>query len=119
MVVEVGIGVGLGVAIQPVTVCVGRDGLVDGLCAVSGVLVGVPAGQVFDVAEGCGELLLGLGHVQGLGLLACGLQGGDPKSVSLEDVMTEFDLKQTTAYDRLKTAQDLYAAGQDLKSKSA
>ncbi|WP_228994398.1 DUF2637 domain-containing protein [Streptomyces sp. DH8] len=43
---------------------------------------------------------------------------GDPKSVSLEDVMNDFDLKQTTAYDRLKTAQDLYAA-RDLKSQTA
>ncbi|MGW1468573.1 DUF2637 domain-containing protein [Streptomyces sp. NPDC002308] len=52
-------------------------------------------------------------------VLARIVEAGDPKSVSLEDVMTEFDLKQTTAYDRLKTAQDLYLADRNLKSKSA
>lgn len=52
-------------------------------------------------------------------VLARIVEADDPKSVSLEDVMTEFDLKQTTAYDRLKTAQDLYAEAQNLKSKSA
>lgn len=52
-------------------------------------------------------------------VLARIVEVGDPKCVSLEDVMNDFDLKQTTAYDRLKTAQDLYAASQDLKSKSA
>ncbi|MFJ2279244.1 DUF2637 domain-containing protein [Streptomyces sp. NPDC087866] len=52
-------------------------------------------------------------------VLARIVEAGDPKSVSLEDVMNDFDLKQTTAYDRLKTAQDLYAASQNLKSKTA
>jgi DNA segregation ATPase FtsK/SpoIIIE-like protein len=52
-------------------------------------------------------------------VLARIVEAGDPKSVSLEDVMTDFDLKQTTAYDRLKTAQDLYAEAQNPKSKTA
>jgi hypothetical protein len=37
-------------------------------------------------------------------------ESGDPKSVSLEWVMEHFDLKQTTAYDRLATAQKLWTA---------
>ncbi|WP_159014254.1 MULTISPECIES: hypothetical protein [unclassified Streptomyces] len=45
-------------------------------------------------------------------------EAGDPRAVSLEDVMDRLSLKQTTAYDRLKTAQDLYAA-RDLKSQTA
>ncbi|MEU9998113.1 DUF2637 domain-containing protein [Streptomyces sp. NPDC050848] len=45
-------------------------------------------------------------------VLARLIEAGDPKSVSLEDVMRDFNLKQTTAYDRLSTAQDLYAKSQ-------
>ncbi|WP_106516746.1 DUF2637 domain-containing protein [Streptomyces himastatinicus] len=49
-------------------------------------------------------------------LLARMVEANDPKCVSLEDVMADFDLKQTTAYDRLKTAQQLYADAQNPKS---
>ncbi|MBP5918762.1 DUF2637 domain-containing protein [Streptomyces sp. LBUM 1486] len=45
-------------------------------------------------------------------LLVRMVEAGDPKCVSLEDVMRDFDLKQTTAYDRLSTAQQLYADAQ-------
>ncbi|MEU9703129.1 DUF2637 domain-containing protein [Streptomyces sp. NPDC047981] len=45
-------------------------------------------------------------------VLARLVEAGDPKCVSLEDVMRDFDLKQTTAYDRLSTAQNLYAKSQ-------
>lgn len=45
-------------------------------------------------------------------VLARLVAAGDPKSVSLEDVMTDFGLKQTTAYDRLSTAQQLYTQSQ-------
>ncbi|MET9436893.1 DUF2637 domain-containing protein [Streptomyces sp. NPDC006551] len=45
-------------------------------------------------------------------VLARLVAAGDPKSVSLDDVMRDFNLKQTTAYDRLSTAQDLYAKSQ-------
>uniref|UniRef100_UPI0030E0CDF6 DUF2637 domain-containing protein n=1 Tax=Streptomyces tubercidicus TaxID=47759 RepID=UPI0030E0CDF6 len=44
-------------------------------------------------------------------VLARIVQSRDPKSVSLEWVMEHFDLKQTTAYDRLATAQKLWAEG--------
>ncbi|WP_045562754.1 hypothetical protein [Streptomyces sp. FxanaA7] len=43
-------------------------------------------------------------------------QAGDPKAVSLEDVMNRLSLKQTTAYDRLSTAQQLYAAQPDAQT---
>jgi hypothetical protein len=36
-------------------------------------------------------------------------KAGGPKAVSLEEVMTRLSLKQTTAYDRLATAQKLWA----------
>ena len=45
-------------------------------------------------------------------LLARMVEAGDPKCVSLEDVMRDFDLKQTTAYDRLSTAQQLWSDAQ-------
>ncbi|MFD3516357.1 DUF2637 domain-containing protein [Streptomyces sp. NPDC058657] len=48
-------------------------------------------------------------------VLARLVEADDPKAVSLAEVMDDFDLTQTTAYDRLKTAQDLY---HDWKSKS-
>ncbi|MCL8016864.1 hypothetical protein [Streptomyces sp. AS02] len=44
-------------------------------------------------------------------------KAGDPKAVSLEDVMNRLGLTQTTAYDRLSTAQILFAEA--AKSKSA
>ena len=43
-------------------------------------------------------------------------KAGDPKAVSLEDVMARLHLKQTTAYDRLSTAQQLFA---DASAKTA
>lgn len=36
------------------------------------------------------------------------VEAGDPKAVSLEDVMAELGLKQTTAFDRLDAARKLY-----------
>lgn len=36
-------------------------------------------------------------------------QAGDPRSVSLEDVMARFGLKQTTAFDRLDAARKAWA----------
>lgn len=50
-------------------------------------------------------------------VLARMVEAGDPEAVSLKWVQEHFDLKQTTAYDRLVTAQRLYAEAQ--KSKSA
>ena len=44
------------------------------------------------------------------------VEADDPKCVSLEDVMRDFDLKQTTAYDRLVTAQRLYEKAKTSKS---
>ncbi|MEU7338691.1 DUF2637 domain-containing protein [Streptomyces sp. NPDC007074] len=49
-------------------------------------------------------------------VLARLVEANDPKSVSLAEVMDDFGLSQTTAYDRLKTAQELYAKAQESKS---
>ena len=43
-------------------------------------------------------------------------EAGDPNAVSLEQVQKRLDLKQTTAYDRLATAQQLFA---DASAKTA
>jgi hypothetical protein len=49
-------------------------------------------------------------------VLARMVEASDPEAVSLKWVMDHFDLKQTTAYDRLVTAQGLYAEAQNQKS---
>ncbi|MFF8910494.1 vegetative cell wall protein, partial [Streptomyces olivaceoviridis] len=41
----------------------------------------------------------------------------DPKAYPLSEVMADFGLTQTTAYDRLVTAQRLYEAAQNSKSE--
>lgn len=50
-------------------------------------------------------------------VLAHLIEAGDPKSYPLSEVMTDFGLTQTTAYDRLVTAQRLYADAQNPKSE--
>ncbi|MEU9014266.1 DUF2637 domain-containing protein [Streptomyces sp. NPDC048479] len=47
-------------------------------------------------------------------------EAGDPEAVSLEWVMEHFDLKQTTAYDRLSVARDMWKSskGQTQGSRS-
>jgi hypothetical protein len=45
-------------------------------------------------------------------ILARIAEAGDPKAMSLSEVMEDFGLTQTTAYDRLKTAQKLWAEAQ-------
>lgn len=49
-------------------------------------------------------------------VLARLLEAGDPKSYPLSEVMADFGLTQTTAYDRLVTAQRLYEKAQNPKS---
>ena len=50
-------------------------------------------------------------------VLARMVEANDPEAVSLKWIEEHFGLKQTTAYDRLKTAQQLYAAAQNPKSE--
>ncbi|WP_343235416.1 DUF2637 domain-containing protein [Streptomyces bauhiniae] len=50
-------------------------------------------------------------------VLARMVEADDPESVSLKWVQEHFNLKQTTAYDRLVTAQRLYAEAQNPKSE--
>lgn len=49
-------------------------------------------------------------------VLARMVEAGDPEAVSLKWVEERFGLKQTTAYDRLVTAQRLYAEAENQKS---
>jgi hypothetical protein len=46
-------------------------------------------------------------------VLARMVEASDPEAVSLKWIQEHFDLKQTTAYDRLVTAQQLYADAQN------
>jgi hypothetical protein len=52
-------------------------------------------------------------------VLARMVEAGDPEAVSLKWIQEHFDLKQTTAYDRLVTAQTLFAEAQNPKSETA
>lgn len=49
-------------------------------------------------------------------VLARMVEANDPEVVSLKWIEEHFDLKQTTAYDRLVTAQQMYRNAQNLKS---
>lgn len=48
-------------------------------------------------------------------VLARMVEADDPEAVSLKWIQEHFDLKQTTAYDRLVTAQNLFARAQNPK----
>ncbi|MFB7738323.1 DUF2637 domain-containing protein [Streptomyces sp. NPDC056112] len=50
-------------------------------------------------------------------VLARLVEANDPKAYPLSEVMADFELTQTTAYDRLVTAQRLYAEAQNPKSE--
>ncbi|MFE6474628.1 DUF2637 domain-containing protein [Streptomyces rochei] len=50
-------------------------------------------------------------------VLARMVEANDAEAVSLKWIEEHFGLKQTTAYDRLKTAQQLFAAAQNPKSE--
>jgi hypothetical protein len=52
-------------------------------------------------------------------VLARMVEASDPEAVSLKWIQEHFDLKQTTAYDRLVTAQQLYADAQNPKSEQS
>lgn len=100
---------------QPLPLCTGH-----GVEVALAVLPLALAGTLAEVAGEAGEDLADLqGRVgrrwrQGQinAVLTWIRKAGDPKAVSLEDVMARLHLKQTTAYDRLKTAQDLYMKSQ-------
>src|SRR5690348_13514878 len=49
-------------------------------------------------------------------VLARMVEANDPEAVSLKWIQERFDLKQTTAYDRLVTAQRLYEKAKNQKS---
>lgn len=100
---------------QPIPLCT-RHGVEIALAVLPLAL----AGTLAEVAGEAGEELADLqgrvgrhwrqGQIEAV--LAWIRKTGDPKAVSLEDVMTRLNLKQTTAYDRLSTAQQLWAEAQ-------
>lgn len=101
------------------------------LCTRHGVEVALavlPLALAGTLAEVAGEAGEDLAHLQGRvgrrwrqgqinAVLSWIRMAGDPKAVSLDEVKTRLSLKQTTAYDRLVTAQQLYTNAQNLKSE--
>lgn len=106
---------------QPLLLCT-RHGVEVALAVLPLALAGTLAEVAGEAGEDLADLQGRVGRRWRQGqinaVLAWIRRSGDPKSVSLEDVMTRLSLKQTTAYDRLKTAQDLYAEAQNPKSKT-
>ncbi|MFD3337410.1 DUF2637 domain-containing protein [Streptomyces sp. NPDC058700] len=82
----------------------------------SGSDAGATSETASDSASGSGPRAIGgqrsKRQAEVEAVLARLVAADDPKCVSLEDVMRDFGLKQTTAYDRLATAQTLYAQSQ-------
>ncbi|MFI2620372.1 hypothetical protein [Streptomyces sp. NPDC018584] len=101
---------------QPLPLCT-RHGVETALAVLPLALadsLAVLAGETEQELDGLADLQGRVGrhwrHGQINAVLSWIRKAGDAKGVSLEDVMTRLNLKQTTAYDRLKTAQELYAA---------
>ena len=105
---------------QPILLCT-RHGVEVALAVLPLALAGTLAEVAGETGEELADLQGRVGRRWRQGQINAVLtwirQTGDPKSVSLEDVMARLHLKQTTAYDRLVTAQRLYETAK--KSKSA
>ena len=97
---------------QPIPLC-HRHGVETALAvlplALAGTLAGLVAGPD-ELADLQGRVGTQWRQGQIEAVLAWIEEAGDSKAVSFEDVMDRLHLKQTTAYDRLKTAQALYTA---------
>ena len=104
---------------QPIPLC-GRHGVETALAVLPLALAGALAGLA-DQPDGLADLKGRVGRRWRQGQIEAVLswirEAGDTKTVSLEDVMERLSLKQTTAYDRLVTAQRLYANAQNPKSE--
>lgn len=107
---------------QPLPLCT-RHGVETALAVLPLALadtLAVQAGETAQELDGLADLQGRVGRNWRRGQINAVLswmhKAGDAKAVSLEDVMTRLGLKQTTAWDRLKTAQDLYAAARNTKS---
>lgn len=104
---------------QPLPLCT-RHGVEVALAVLPLALAGTLAEVAGEAGEDLADLQGRVGRRWRQGQINAVLswvrKAGDPKAVSLDDVMTRLALKQTTAYDRLKTAQDLFA---EARSKSA
>ena len=108
---------------QPILLCT-RHGVEVALAVLPLALAGTLAEVAGETGEELADLQGRVGRRWRQGQINAVLtwirQTGDPKSVSLEDVMARLHLKQTTAYDRLSTAQQLFAEARNPKStKSA
>jgi hypothetical protein len=104
---------------QPVHLCT-RHGVEVALAVLPLALAGTLAEVAGEAGEDLADLQGRVGRRWRQGQINAVLswiqKAGDPKAVSLEDVMARLHLKQTTAYDRLSTAQQLYA---DATAKTA
>lgn len=104
---------------QPILLCT-RHGVEVALAVLPLALAGTLAEVAGETGEELADLQGRVGRRWRQGQINAVLtwirQTGDPKSVSLEDVMARLHLKQTTAYDRLVTAQRLYENAKTSKS---
>jgi hypothetical protein len=104
---------------QPIPLCA-KHGVETALAVLPLALAGTLAGladQTDDLAELRGRVGRHWRQAQINAVHSWIQKAGDPKAVSLEDVMNRLSLTQTTAYDRLVTAQRLYAEAQNPKSE--
>lgn len=104
---------------QPIPLCT-RHGVEVALAVLPLALAGTLAEVAGEAGEDLADLQGRVGRRWRQGQVNAVLswigKAADPKAVSLEEVMTRLHLKQTTAYDRLVTAQQLYADAQNPKS---
>jgi hypothetical protein len=107
---------------QPIPLCT-RHGVEVALAVLPLALAGTLAEVAGEAGEDLADLQGRVGRRWRQGQINAVLswirKAGEPKAVSLEDVMSRLALKQTTAYDRLVTAQRLYAEAQNPKSEKS
>ncbi|MBJ6623504.1 hypothetical protein [Streptomyces sp. DHE17-7] len=105
---------------QPIPLCT-RHGVEVALAVLPLALAGTLAEVAGETGEDLADLQGRVGRRWRQGQINAVLswirKAEDPTAVSLEHVMDRLHLKQTTAYDRLKTAQQLFAAAQNPKSE--
>lgn len=104
---------------QPLLLCT-RHGIEVALAVLPLALAGTLAEVAGETGEDLADLQGRVGRRWRQGQIDAVLtwirKAEDPKGVSLKDVMDRLHLTQTTAWDRLQTAQQLYADAQNPKS---
>lgn len=105
---------------QPIPLCT-RHGVEVALAVLPLALAGTLAEVAGEAGEDLADLQGRVGRRWRQGQIDAVLSwirwAGDPKAVSLKDVMDRLHLSQTTAYDRLATAQNLFAEAAKSKSE--